>query len=444
MDPEERDWCVNMLIEEIERDCDSNNEFVQASRFSLDPSRPAAYILPKVLCENTPNAPHERVIGAIAKSLTHAVEEVIAYAAEGVGQYLKHSGRNFMLTCVGALARKARLVSELIASEKHLRYVDRRQPADLVGSVLPEIRALMAGVGVNVETEVAQLDLSEWPGQEAARAILTILSHCPDELVAQDAYGRLARFLVASWEAARDRTKRRERNYGFEYACLERLARFVMQLPVATALAICEPLLYAVHGHPRELARFVEDLIVIEDQTDGKSPFWDIWQAFGDQVRIVPWIHQLDSRYASGAELLQKIFFKLSWKEGVRHWQRLEGFADRVDTLFENLPPCATVLDAYSRFLYTIGEKSLPYGFVVVAKRLQAGDARQMLSKDNTVFYLEALLRRFIYSEPLRLKSDIEVRSAVLTILDQLVESGSSAAYWMRDDFVTPIAHGNA
>jgi hypothetical protein len=253
----------------------------------------------------------------------------------------------------------------------------------------------------------------------------------------------LARFLVESWETARDRTNRHERNYEFEYQCLERLARFVMQFPLATALTICEPLLNAVDEHPREVARFVEDLIVIEDQTDGRSPFWDIWQVFADRVRTADWIHQLDSRYASGAELLHKIFFKLSWKDGVRHWQRLEGFADRVDILFENLPPCATVLDAYSRFLYTIGEQSLPYGFVVVANRLQAGDAPQMLSKDNTVFYLETLLRRFIYSEPLRLKSDAEVRSAVLTILDQLVESGSSAAYRMRDDFVTPIAHGN-
>jgi hypothetical protein len=63
-----------------------------------------------------------------------------------------------------------------------------------------------------------------------------------------------------------------------------------------------------------------------------------------------------------------------------------------VDTLFENLPACATVLDAYGRFLYTIGEKSLPHGFVVVANRLQAGDASQMLSQDTTVFCLESLL----------------------------------------------------
>ena len=157
-----------------------------------------------------------------------------------------------------------------------------------------------------------------------------------------------------------------------------------------------------------------------------------------------PWIHRLDSRYPSDVALLRTLFFELSWNDGVRHWRRLEGFADRVDTLFESLPPCATVLNAYCRFLYIIGEQSLPRGFVVVANRLRVGDAYQMLSQDNTVFYLESLLRRFMYSEPLRLKSNAEVRSAVLTILDQLVDSGSSAAYRMRDDFVTPIAHQTA
>jgi len=111
--------------------------------------------------------------------------------------------------------------------------------------------------------------------------------------------------------------------------------------------------------------------------------------------------------------------------------------------LFENLPPCATVLDAYCRFLYTIGEKSLLHGFIVVANQLQAGDARQTLSRDTTVSYLESLLRRFIYSEPLQLKTNVKVRSAILTILDKLVDSGSSAAYRMRDDFVTPLAHQN-
>jgi hypothetical protein len=48
------------------------------------------------------------------------------------------------------------------------------------------------------------------------------------------------------------------------------------------------------------------------------------------------------------------------------------------------------------------------------------------------------------YREPLGVKSNPEIRSAVLMILDQLVDSGSSAAYRMRDDFVTPIAQQDA
>ena len=55
-----------------------------------------------------------------------------------------------------------------------------------------------------------------------------------------------------------------------------------------------------------------------------------------------------------------------------------------------------------------------------------------------------ATCMRCRYSKPLRLKTNAEVRSAGLRILDQLVDSGSSAAYRVRDDFVTPIAHQNA
>jgi hypothetical protein len=382
------------------------------------------------LSVNNTNATDGKLLGAVAKSLTHAVSEVIASAAEGVGQYLHNSHRDFILRCVGALARKARLVGELITSERHLPYADRHHPIDLERSVLPEIRALMDAGGADVETEIAQFHLSDGPGQETAIPILVMLFYCPNETIAQDTYGRLARHLVGEWETVRGHANRRQRNYEFEYKCLEHLARFVMQLPVPMALAMCEPLLNAVNEHPREVAPFLERLIVIEDQAEMALPFWAIWQAFADCVRTAQWIPQLDSRYASNTELLHKIFFGLPWRDGVRHWRRLEGFADRVDTLFENLPPCATVLDAYCRFLYTIGEQSLPHGFVVVANRLQAGDASQMLSQDNVVFYLESLLRRFIYSEPLRLKTNAEVRSAVLTILDQLVDSGPLYTGW--------------
>jgi len=61
-----------------------------------------------------------------------------------------------------------------------------------------------------------------------------------------------------------------------------------------------------------------------------------------------------------------------------------------------------------------------------------------MLRIANTVYMLETLLRRHVYGRPMELKRNPEIREAVLFLLDALVESGSSSAYQMRDDFVTP------
>jgi hypothetical protein len=136
--------------------------------------------------------------------------------------------------------------------------------------------------------------------------------------------------------------------------------------------------------------------------------------------------------------MLSAAFFGISWKEGIHHWTSLEGHAAEVHALFDDLPPSSAVLDNYVRFLSRIGGKSLPEAFIRIANRLQQGDPRQMLKRENTIFLLEVLLQRYVYGRPLELKSAADLRNAVLLLLDLLVENGSSAAFRMRDDFVTP------
>ena len=85
-----------------------------------------------------------------------------------------------------------------------------------------------------------------------------------------------------------------------------------MRLPLATALTMCDPLLNAVDEHPCEVAPFVEDLVVIEDQPRGALPFWGIWQAFADRVQTAGWIHHLDSQYAIGNERASQAFSSIA------------------------------------------------------------------------------------------------------------------------------------
>jgi hypothetical protein len=53
---------------------------------------------------------------------------------------------------------------------------------------------------------------------------------------------------------------------------------------------------------------------------------------------------------------------------------------------------------------------------------------------------MEVLLQRYVYPKPLLLKERVNLREAVLALLDALIDLGSSSAFRMRDDFVTPLS----
>ncbi|MBI3818880.1 MAG: ATP-binding protein [Planctomycetes bacterium] len=434
---EERRWCTETLIREVERACDNNDHFNRVARSPLDPSRPAAYLLPKISCELGIDAFDGRLLMAMARALTHATTEVVNYAAAGVGQFLGCTNRVFMKRCLGSLALKARLVSELATAEAKKPHGEQRSVWECDRIVVPQIReAIISGTPPN-EEECALPDLSTWPGEEGGRTILTMLDRVPDDPIARTAFRELANQIATWWNEERSpRGRRRERSYEFEYESEKRLACFVLRLPESEASEVCDLLFTCVKNRPSEVARFFVDVLFAESSIVGKTPFWALWQGLADRVRELGWVGRSD--YWGTSEVLRAIFLVGVWKEGIRHWPKLDGFADRIDRLCEGLPANSRVVEVYSRYLYGIGGQSLPSAFIVVAGKLRAGDVRELLAERNTVFCLESLLTRFVYSEPLRLKRDPDLRVAVLTILDGLVEAGSSAAYRMRDDFVTP------
>jgi hypothetical protein len=178
----------------------------------------------------------------------------------------------------------------------------------------------------------------------------------------------------------------------------------------------------------------------LEDSNPNTPQYWMLWQLFADAIKHAKWVPRLGADHPTGRELLSAIFLTSSWTDNVRHWRSLEGYAHLVDALFDALPPTSIVLEDYLRFLYQIGDRSMPEAFVRIAGAIRLGDTQEMLKKSNSVFLLEILLQRYVYGRPLELKSNPTARAAVLFILDSLVEAGSSAAFRMRDDFVTPAA----
>ncbi|MDE0410986.1 MAG: hypothetical protein OXI37_02040 [Gammaproteobacteria bacterium] len=292
---------------------------------------------------------------------------------------------------------------------------------------------------LNASDELAQLDFDDLTSSQAVETILAILNHHPNWDESRDFYLRATRWLVGVWEHDRHNfTNHRERNHWLERDVLHFAARFILKLSGSEALQISTPLIDAVDNHPKEVGDFLAELIIFANHNPVDC-FWEIWQALADKAVSASWTEGLGNERPFEQSFINNIFLGMDWKDDARHWRRLDGHAHRLDEVAQQLPATAPCMLAYSGFLCGIGQQSLPESFKVVGSLLKKSSAIQITSNSSISFNLETSLRRFVYSQPHRLKSDPVLRDSILNILDALIAGGSSSAYQMRDDFVTPI-----
>ncbi|MCX6676720.1 MAG: ATP-binding protein [Methanothrix sp.] len=444
MSDDEREWAVDLICDEVMLDADTWNNFAREQRHEMSADRPCSLVISQLIGRSLSKVHQTRVRETFPMALTHAIDEVRQYAVWGVARYVSSTNRDLALRCVNALATEATRIEQAWDWEEQ-PYLEPEKLDAIEAEAALAIRQHFWTSGFIPDNSYEALDIRERFGARANVLILAILSKMPTEPVAIAEFGRMAETLVALWDIKSERSHdqsrgRSERNYWNEMAASMRLQEFVMRTSSDMTAAILMPILDAVDRHPREIYGFIQGLVGIEDREPNTPQFWFVWLLFADRIRRANWLAQLDQEYPIGNEMITAIFLGLSWKEEVHHWRSLEGYAFHVHDLFNVLPPSSTVMDNYVRFLYDIGEQLLPEAFVHIANRLHVGDHQKMLRKTNTVFLLEVLLQRHVYRRPLELKRERRLRDAVLFLLDLLVEQGSSAAFRMRDDFVTPIS----
>ena len=438
LNDEELNWCALRIELEVRRHATGPDRSIRFGR-GLWPDRACARVVPLL-------AIHERcdAQALLALALTHPVYEVATCAHAGVGAFLKDPHKELVLRCAAAAAYRGKLIAAVRVEEAALPYHERTCDSDLSDRVAPAVRKAIEGAVPVIPNELASLNFADQTSAFAIHMILEMFGHHPDWEEARLFFSRATEWLAIVWDQDRRYSRDEgERHDELERVALHAVARFVLKLPIKEARRICQPMIDGVDVNTQKAADFLQDLIVSADG-GADDCFWDLWQVIADKAVNAPWLGQLAGERPDEAEkfFVDRVFLLGIWKDDVEHWERLEGHAHRLDTLARQLPAVTTCLEAYARFLYTIGQQSLPDAFEVVAALFEQGDAARMASSSETAFRLESLLRHFVYLKPHRLKSDKTCRDAVLVILDALISAGSSSAYRMRDDFVTPLGLG--
>jgi hypothetical protein len=441
MSPEDREWCIDVICSEISRQADEWGNISRMQRFSMLADRPSAFIVPLLLSKPLTEVQIPRVRQAYITALTHPIDEVRWYTTSGISNEFWTANHAIALRSVNAIAMEAMLAGGNWKVENKKSFDKRRAIDTIVAGAATDVRRLFWTDGAIAEDAHIRFDPTETFGAEASVKVLAILGQVPNEPLAVAAHIRASENLVSSWNREHNRSAgRHDRNFRTEQAISERIQQFAMRASDACAEKILQPILNAVDRHPREVKSVIQGITSNEDRSPNTKHYWCLWNLFAEKVKHAKWLAHIDDENPRGSEVLSKIFLTAYWKDSVRHWRSLEGHAHNIDALFEALPPAWVVLDNYVRFLYHIGEHSMPAAFGRIANALRRGNSADMLRDSNTVFMLEVLLQRHVYARPLELKRDPVLREAILYLLDVLVENGSSAGFRMRDDFVTPAA----
>lgn len=439
MSSQEQDWCSDVICSEISRRADEWGTINRMQRFSMLADRPCALVVPLLLSKPLTEAQTAPVRQAFIAALTHPIDEVRWYATWGIDDKFWAANPALALRSVNAIVTEAARADRDWKVEEKKRYDKRRAPNTIAAAAASDVRRRFWIDGAIAEDAHIGFDITEVFGAEANAKILTILGQVPNEPLAVAAHRRASNDLVDCWNREHDRSPgRRDRNFHSEQSISNCIQQFVMRASDNDAEQVLQPILDAVDRHPREVHDVIQGLTSSEDRNPNTQHYWFLWNLFAERVRRAKWLAHLVSEHPYGSEVLSTIFLTAWWKDNVRHWRSLEGYAHNVDALFNALPPVWIVLDSYVRFLYHIGERSMPTAFVLIANALRRGNNADMLRESNTVFMLEVLLQWHVYARPLELKRDPTLREAILYVLDVLVDSGSSAAFRMRDDFVTP------
>jgi len=132
------------------------------------------------------------------------------------------------------------------------------------------------------------------------------------------------------------------------------------------------------------------------------------------------------------------LFAQNPWKESAVEWHTLK---DENKAFFkeiaEKLGHCSSALYAISKLLNDIGSPYLDDGISWLSGMLKNNDNLSKAKLEvNTIYYLENLVKKYVYKNREKIRKTLELKQNVLVILDFLINKGSVIGYMLRENIL--------
>jgi hypothetical protein len=183
-------------------------------------------------------------------------------------------------------------------------------------------------------------------------------------------------------------------------------------------------------------ADLFSDFVSVEDEIHQYEEFWIVWQLFYDVV--VKMTKEKWQPHNANTIIHNYLLAWQYWKKDAKKWLSLR---DREKTFFkkvaEDMGHHPAVLYSISKLLNEIGSGFVDDGIAWLSDMLEKNT--NLGSEDlevNTVYYLEIIVRNYVFHNRHAVKTNSILKKRMLIILDFLIEKASATAYLIREDIL--------
>ena len=223
-------------------------------------------------------------------------------------------------------------------------------------------------------------------------------------------------------------------DYEVKYEFLKQLSCFILNSSENDITNYLKPFIDNFNNSDA-IAELFREFILAEDTLNTYDNFWFIWNLF--YKKIINLCKDRDNCRHLENIIESYLFARTPWKETTKDWHTLK----ETDKLFfekisSNIGYCSSTLFSISKLLNGIGEKFLNIGIFWISKMLKNNNIWGNELINDTIFYLEIIIRKYLYNNREKVKKTNELKQNILIILKFLIEKGSVVGYMLRENIL--------
>jgi hypothetical protein len=426
-------WCVGLVTKAVLQNADN----VTADQIDIEGSAPAASILP-ILLDFTGNDEELKFVRKIIViALTHANKTIRIKAANGVKEYLWQRDSEFAQKCIIGMVEYSRLTMENIQSRRRSFGIPSNEKFK-ENKWLSDFRDKLSGE----EAFNVDINIITFQSHSASNILLPCLM-IPDGSVKSEHVlfmSKLVALLLEEEKQQNDNANERKIDYRLLGDFAKSFAWYFLSLTDQDQQIFMEHLRCGCNIAPNFMNYLLLNLDYFTKKSGRKELYWKIWRNLSKTVQGIALTlvqgYDRRGRRDERTKLIRRMLYAdTPWLKSDYENQDIIFGKKLIIDFVENVGSNPDVFEAMASLMYHFPTIFFESGLQITAKYLQERGSEKLFLGVNTAFYLERALQRFLLLDN-TITLPYAVHRDCCILLDAIVETASSGAYYLREHLI--------